>query len=420
MRYCTFGMVSQKSHGSTLPNSRIIAFGLKQTWFCCKSAWIASRWKWLSIFWTRKYSPSCTTACDGSGTLKWMSFCSKWVTKKMDCSLSTGLTVLILQQLRFRLHLHTHWHINSGHLLSSFPFLAFLSLNKTFIQQNFRLNRDLPNFVPSLSRIRSKNHETVDFSPVQKLANTNLQLTRHHLSKQKCAGCVVRKWSTAWANAYQQTDRKKTMQQNAPRDTNRNAKNSTQWNDGLGPTTNPNKNEFHTRIPGTLLLQSTMSPRSNTPRFAKEQRLFPSTLLTLEMMCRTECKWSVEEKKLTTERNSRHEETDEKNGLSNTPREWHEDGMTRAYRCVQWLVLSHAVSIHIWLCVRVHEKNDVWSVSVYTLRRLQWIAIDCRRNQLWQKKINQNSFELTSNSIQTCPTMMCWQKDVMSCTVLEK
>ena len=90
-----------------------------------------------------------------------------------------------------------------------------------------------------------------------------------------------------------------------------------------------------------------MSPWSNTPRCAKEQRLFPLKLLTLEMMCWTECKWSVEEKKLTTERNSRHEETDEKNGLSNTLRERHEDGMTRAYRYVQWLVLSHAVSIHI-------------------------------------------------------------------------
>ena len=44
-------------------------------------------------------------------------------------------------------------------------------------------------------------------------------------------------------------------------------------------------------------------------------------------------------------------------------------------------------------------------VSVYTSRRLQWIAIDCKRNQLNQKTIR-NSYELTSNSIQTCPTMM--------------
>ena len=46
------------------------------------------------------------------------------------------------------------------------------------------------------------------------------------------------------------------------------------------------------------------------------------------------------------------------------------------------LVLSHAMRMHIWLCVRAHEKNDVWSVCVYTPRRSQWIAIDCKRNQL--------------------------------------
>ena len=37
----------------------------------------------------------------------------------------------------------------------------------------------------------------------------------------------------------------------------------------------------------------------------------------------------------------KHEETD--NERSNTHRGWHEDGMTRAYRHVGWLVLSHAV-----------------------------------------------------------------------------
>ena len=65
------------------------------------------------------------------------------------------------------------------------------------------------------------------------------------------------------------------------------------------------------------------------------------------------------------------------NGRSNAHHGWHEDGMTRAYRH-----LSHAVW-YAWneLC-KLHENNDVWSVSVYTPRRLQWIAIDCRRNQL--------------------------------------
>ena len=56
--------------------------------------------------------------------------------------------------------------------------------------------------------------------------------------------------------------------------------------------------------------------------------------------------------------------------------------MSARYRHIGWLVLSHAVSMHICLCVKVHEKNDVRGVSVYTPRRLQWIAIDCKRNQL--------------------------------------
>ena len=37
----------------------------------------------------------------------------------------------------------------------------------------------------------------------------------------------------------------------------------------------------------------------------------------------------------------KHEETD--NERSNTHHGWHGDGMTRAYRHVGWLVLSHAV-----------------------------------------------------------------------------
>ena len=37
----------------------------------------------------------------------------------------------------------------------------------------------------------------------------------------------------------------------------------------------------------------------------------------------------------------KHEETD--NERSSTNHGWHEDGMTRAYRHVGWVVLSHAV-----------------------------------------------------------------------------
>ena len=35
------------------------------------------------------------------------------------------------------------------------------------------------------------------------------------------------------------------------------------------------------------------------------------------------------------------------------------------------------------------------------------------------KKHFKKSYELTSNSIQTCPTTMCLQKDAISCIVLE-
>ena len=66
-----------------------------RTLFCCKSAWSASRWGWLSIFltssWTRKCSASFTTACDNPGTLKSMSSFSTLVD---SCPLA-GLTVLV-------------------------------------------------------------------------------------------------------------------------------------------------------------------------------------------------------------------------------------------------------------------------------------------------------------------------------------
>ena len=45
-----------------------------------------------------------------------------------------------------------------------------------------------------------------------------------------------------------------------------------------------------------------------------------------------------------------------------------------------WDTLSHDVSVIT--CARCMRKNHVWGVSAYTLRRLQWIATDCKRNQL--------------------------------------
>ena len=62
--HCTFGIVSHNSNRSTLHISRNIFFdfslnGLKAS-LCCRSAWSACRWGWLSIFFTslrtRKFS----------------------------------------------------------------------------------------------------------------------------------------------------------------------------------------------------------------------------------------------------------------------------------------------------------------------------------------------------------------------------
>ena len=55
----------------------------------------------------------------------------------------------------------------------------------------------------------------------------------------------------------------------------------------------------------------------------------------------------------------------------------HEFGVTRTDT-----FLSHVVCFTS-LCMRtVQEKDDVRGVSVYTTRRLQWIAINFKRNQL--------------------------------------
>ena len=91
---CTFGIVSHNSKNSILPISRIIAFesslnGLL-TFFACKLAWSASRWGWLSIFFTssrtRKFSACFTTARGNPDTLKSMSISSRGANKPMDCS----------------------------------------------------------------------------------------------------------------------------------------------------------------------------------------------------------------------------------------------------------------------------------------------------------------------------------------------
>ena len=82
-------------HGSSLSNCCWMGCRHYRTFFCCKSAWSASRWGWLSIFltssWTRKFSASFTTACNNPGTLKSMSISSSWV----DYCPPTGLTVLV-------------------------------------------------------------------------------------------------------------------------------------------------------------------------------------------------------------------------------------------------------------------------------------------------------------------------------------
>ena len=77
-----------------------------------------------------------------------------------------------------------------------------------------------------------------------------------------------------------------------------------------------------------------------------------------------------------THRESQNEEAT-RNKRSTAHHGWHEYGVTRACRH-----LSQVVSMHISNACEVHEKNDVWGVSVFTPRRLQWTAIDCKRNQL--------------------------------------
>ena len=54
---------------------------------------------------------------------------------------------------------------------------------------------------------------------------------------------------------------------------------------------------------------------------------------------------------------------------------WHVDG-TNAHL---WPLEPRCECHHM---SKVYEKNHVWNVPVYTPNRLQWIVIDCERNQL--------------------------------------
>ena len=48
-----------------------------------------------------------------------------------------------------------------------------------------------------------------------------------------------------------------------------------------------------------------------------------------------------------------------RNKRSTTHHGWHEDGVTRACRHIQWLVSSHVVSMHRIRRWKMHQKNDV-------------------------------------------------------------
>ena len=85
-----------------------------------------------------------------------------------------------------------------------------------------------------------------------------------------------------------------------------------------------------------------MLPWGNTPHCAKEQRLMSLDAVDIgdEVLDRVQVECGREEVN-DGEKQDKHEETD--NERSSTHHGWHEDGMTRAYRHVGWLVLSHAV-----------------------------------------------------------------------------
>ena len=62
-------------------------------------------------------------------------------------------------------------------------------------------------------------------------------------------------------------------------------------------------------------------------------------------------------------------------------------------------------------CAKCMRKNTCEVYPSTSPRRLQWIAIDCKRNRLQQKEDHfKNSDELISNSMETCPTTMCFEE----------
>ena len=101
--HCTFGIVSHNSNNSILPISRIITFdsSLNGLWtlFCCKSAWSARRWGWVSIFftssWRRKFSACFTTARGDPDTLKSIVYFLELCEQTDGLSTFTGLTVFV-------------------------------------------------------------------------------------------------------------------------------------------------------------------------------------------------------------------------------------------------------------------------------------------------------------------------------------
>ena len=97
--------------------------------------------------------------------------------------------------------------------------------------------------------------------------------------------------------------------------------------------------------------------------------------------------------------------------------------MKRAHRHIQaWLVLSQAVSMRTIRRAKCMRKSRVRCSclhlpSVYSGSTSTVNEINCNKKNSHQLK---NSYELISNSIQTCPTTMCLKRDAIDCIVLEK
>ena len=84
-------------------------------------------------------------------------------------------------------------------------------------------------------------------------------------------------------------------------------------------------------------------------------------------------------------------------------------------------ILSHVVW-HTSFSVRtVQEKNDVWSVPVYTHRRLQWIATVNETNCNKKKdEVTSKKIFMSSTNFWTCLTRNRLRKSAISCIAVEK